>query len=123
MTERQEPLGGEIPIDELREEEHRREGCQVEGVERPELLRLAKAQAFQIREDLHEPRAPNEDLQEHHDAEPEANTLHGASRNRKQRWKSWISLDECRGPDIASQRQNPNARYRRQKARQSFPIH
>src|SRR4029450_5064092 len=66
MAGRQESLRGEIPISELMAEEHADDGGNREGAEDPGLFRCGEAEAGQIAEDQRQPRAPDEELQHHH---------------------------------------------------------
>ena len=74
----EEPLRGEIPIRELVAEEHADDGGDREAAENPGLLARGEAEAGQIAEDQGIPRAPDEELQHHHQEQFEANgSVHG----------------------------------------------
>src|SRR5437899_933594 len=80
LTDSQETLGGEIAIDELRADEHSHERCQIERSKDERLLPGVETEPLiDVTEIQFEPSAPNEKLQEHHDAEARPNE-HGLAR-------------------------------------------
>jgi len=80
----QEALRGEMPIHELRAEEHRREGREVKCSQDEGLLPVrVETQALQVKRHGRKPRAPDEDIQKHHHRELGAVAAHSASRVRR----------------------------------------
>ena len=76
----QEALRGEMPIHELRAEEHRREGREVKCSQDEGLLPVrVETQALQVKRHGRKPRAPDEDIQKHHHRELGAVAAHSAS--------------------------------------------
>src|SRR5262245_37123365 len=71
LTERQEALGCEVAIDELRADEHGDQGRQVEGPKDHRLLPgVVEIETRQVTEVQLEPRPPDKELKKHHDRQP-----------------------------------------------------
>src|SRR5262249_37515427 len=64
--EREELLGSEVPVHELRAEEHRRQRREREAVEDQPLLQRRKVKCGHVAEDFRQPGAPDKELQKHH---------------------------------------------------------
>src|SRR5262245_51458950 len=96
MAEGQELFGREVAIDELRAEEHRCQRRDVEGPENPRLFCAVEAEFLQIIEDLDEPCSPDEDLEEHHNAQLDAD--HRAVLRER---VVGAGLEDCKRPAAA----------------------
>ncbi len=77
MAERQEPLRREVAVGELIAEEHADDRRDRKGVENPGLLARREAQTRQVAEDQRQPRAPDEELQDHHREQLQTNIARG----------------------------------------------
>ena len=107
MAEGEKLLGGKLAIGELRAEEERDQGSNVECAENEgQLPFVVEAQLRDVVEAEFVPRPPDEELEEHHQGELELKHAVGGRMGHERALEVGL-VHECKGRRPARQRQKP----------------